>query len=386
MSWSSIVGHEEPIRRLRAALESGRLHPALLFEGPEGIGKRRVALTLARAVHCPRSPERGGDPCGECRTCLTITASADPAKTTDNQSEHPGVRVVTPSRPDERELRFGGSAARGEVRSQITVPQIRVILTEGIMRGLATGPRFVIIDPADRMGEAAANALLKTLEEPPASERFILITSKPSALLPTIRSRCVRFRFHLLAPGEVRRVLESAVGGGPDVATAPATGAGKGGGASRPTRRRNDREFDLIASLAEGRIGRALELAEGPALAAFRETRALLLDSLESLAHGLPAGTFAVVTGASFRAREREEWLEAIGVLERLLRDLAVLAADPGADVVNADIRDRLAPLARPLGTRAARALGLLDSVRADLRVNVNPRLAAERILVEVAR
>ena len=136
----------------------------------------------------------------------------------------------------------------------------------------------------------------------------------------------------------------------------------------------------------EGRIGRALDLMEGPALAAFRETRGLLLDSLESLARGLPAGTFAVLAGASFRAREREEWLEGIGILERLLRDLAVLTADPGAAVVNADVRDRLAHLAVPLGVRAARALGLLDSVRADMRLNVNARLAAERILVEVAR
>src|SRR5207249_1259361 len=135
MSWSTIVGHEEPIRRLRAALDAGRLHPALLFEGPEGIGKRLVALALARAVHCPRVPERGGDPCGECRACLAITASGDPERTAENQSEHPGVRVVTPSRPDERELRFGGSTARGEIRSQITVPQIRVVLADGFARG-----------------------------------------------------------------------------------------------------------------------------------------------------------------------------------------------------------------------------------------------------------
>src|SRR5438093_750066 len=80
MSWTTMVGHEGPIRRLRAALGGGRLRSALLFEGPEGIGKRLVALPLARAVHCPRAPERGGDPCGECRACLAIAASADPEK------------------------------------------------------------------------------------------------------------------------------------------------------------------------------------------------------------------------------------------------------------------------------------------------------------------
>src|SRR5437867_8281840 len=107
MSWNDIIGHEAVIGRLRAAVGAGRLHPALLFEGPEGIGKRLAALTLARALQCPLAPSRGGDPCGECRTCLAIATSAEPETTVENQSRHPGVRVVTQSRPDEREVRFG---------------------------------------------------------------------------------------------------------------------------------------------------------------------------------------------------------------------------------------------------------------------------------------
>ena len=85
MPWSRIVGHEETIARLRGALAAGRLHPCLLFEGPDGIGKRLIALTLAQAAHCPQAPSRGGDPCGECRTCRAIDASALPERTTENQ-------------------------------------------------------------------------------------------------------------------------------------------------------------------------------------------------------------------------------------------------------------------------------------------------------------
>src|SRR5437867_13205738 len=107
MSWNDIIGHEAVIRRLRPAVGAGRLHPALLFEGPEGIGKRLAALTLARAFHCPLAPSRGGDPCGECRTCLAIAASAEPETTAENQSRHPGVRVVTQRRPDQSGGRFG---------------------------------------------------------------------------------------------------------------------------------------------------------------------------------------------------------------------------------------------------------------------------------------
>ena len=145
-------------------------------------------------------------------------------------------------------------------------------------------------------------------------------------------------------------------------------------------------DLELVASLAGGRVGRALAYAEGPLLDRFRETRELLLHSLEALAAGLPGGTFAVVAAAALRAKERDEWIFGIGVLEVLLRDLAVLRADAGASLVNADARGRLAPLAERLGGRAGRALGVLDAVRSDLRLNVSGRLAAERILLEVAR
>lgn len=384
MPWSRIVGHEEAIARLRGGLAAGRLHPCLLFEGPEGIGKRLVALTLAQAAHCSQAPSRGGDPCGVCRVCLAIDASASPERTADNQTEHPGVRVVTQSRPDERETRFGGGAGRGDVRSQITVPQVRVVLAEGLARGFSRGPRFVIIDPADAMGESAANALLKTLEEPPDGERFILVTSRPSALLPTVVSRSVRHRFGLLSPVEVRRALEAAKAGGPlDETSHPRNreASPRTRGPAAPAV-----DLDLIASLAGGRVGRGLALAEGPLLARYRETRDLLCHSLEALSAGLPGGTFAVVAGASFRAKEREDWIFGIGVLEALLRDLAVLRADPAASLVNADVHARLALLAERLGGRAGRALGVLDAVRSDLRLNVSGRLAAERILLEVAR
>lgn len=414
MSWNTIVGHGELVGRLRTALAAGRLHPALLFEGPEGVGKRLAALTLARALHCPAAPSRIGDPCGTCRICLAIDGSADRERTTDNQSAHPGVRVVTLSRPDEREVRFGASAGRGEVRAQITVSQIRVVLAEAAMRGAASGPRVVIIDPADRMGDGAANALLKTLEEPGPYERFVLVTARPSALLPTIVSRCVRFRFGLLRAEELCSALESRLGDqggapGPDVNRGRSGGPPSGAGTAHARKPRRTpstspqagpgapprvgagpdgggSSIALVASLAGGRIGRAIELLEGPALRSYTETRDLLLGSLEALAQGLPAGTFAVVGAAAMGTREREDWLEAIGVLELLLRDLAVLSASHEARVANLDVVQRLSALAPVLGARAARALPVLDSVRGDFRVNVNARLAMERILLEAAR
>jgi DNA polymerase-3 subunit delta' len=191
----------------------------------------------------------------------------------------------------------------------------------------------------------------------------VLVTTRPSAVLPTIASRCVRFRFGLLRPDEVRKGLRALKPQAP--------------------------EPDLAVALSGGRIGRAIALAEGPSLAALKESRTLILEALEALARGTPAGTFAVIAGASFRAVGREDWTDAIAVLESLLRDLtvlAVLADGGGAGVVNADLEDRLRPLAAALGSKAARSLATLDAVRSDLRLNVNGRLAAERILLEIAR
>ena len=90
-----------------------------------------------------------------------------------------------------------------------------------------------------------------------------------------------------------------------------------------------------------------------------------------------------MIGAAAVGARQREEWLEAIGILELLLRDLAVIAADPHAEAVNFDLRDRLAAIAPALGGAAARALSLLDTVRGEFRLNVNARLAFERVLLE---
>src|SRR5262249_34740089 len=149
-----------------------------------------------------------GDPCGTCRVCRAVSESAAPEIVEENQSAHPGVRVVSLSRPDERELHYGAASARGEVRSTITVPQMRVVLAESL-RTEQSATRIVTLDPADRLGESAANALLKTLEEPRPGERFVLISARPSALLPTIVSRCIRFRFELLSTDEVRRALVS---------------------------------------------------------------------------------------------------------------------------------------------------------------------------------
>src|SRR5512142_2679095 len=164
MSFADIVGHAKQLQSLRAALAAGRLHHAYLFLGQDGVGKRTVAMGLAKAVHCG---EFSGDYCGICSNCSRI----------ENRN-HPDVRVVEPSAG----------------KKEISIQQIREIERELSFRSFS-GRKIVIIDPASLMSIPAQNALLKTLEEPPPDSLLILISASTGSLLATLRSRCLTVSF-----------------------------------------------------------------------------------------------------------------------------------------------------------------------------------------------
>jgi DNA polymerase-3 subunit delta' len=166
------VGHAGPVRILTAALAAGRVPHALLLHGPAGVGKGTAAERLAAALLCGDPRRR---PCGACDACRRI-AHGDP---------YDVVRLE----PD---------------GAWIKVEQVRA-LTD-LMRA---GPEraVVLIDPADAMNDQTANALLKTLEEPPPGWTLVLVTARPERLLPTLRSRCQAVRFGRLDAAGTRRVL-----------------------------------------------------------------------------------------------------------------------------------------------------------------------------------
>jgi DNA polymerase-3 subunit delta' len=153
-TFDDIVGHEQPLRLVRSALKEGRLHHSLLFHGPEGVGKRTVALLVAAALNCVRTG--GTDTCGACAACHRV-----------GKGLHPDVAVVTLE------------------RTMIPIDAIRSLRQEASYRPYEGRRRVFIVDPADRMSIDAQNALLKTLEEPPASSALILVTTRPMHLLPT---------------------------------------------------------------------------------------------------------------------------------------------------------------------------------------------------------
>ena len=177
MAWSDILGQETAVRLLRRHLASGRVHSAYLFAGPSGVGKRRISVELALALNCASGT---GEACGACPACRQISRGA-----------HPDVHLVVP----------GGAG------DQIHIEPMRHLLGRIALRPFSGRFQVAILDGAERLNEAAANSLLKSLEEPPAHARFVLLTPRLSQCLPTIVSRCHIVHCSPLPASTVRQLL-----------------------------------------------------------------------------------------------------------------------------------------------------------------------------------
>ncbi len=176
MRFQDFIGNQEIVNLLRRR----RLQSSALFVGPEGVGKKTLALAHAAYVNCKTPQDH--DACGRCSSCLKAAAA-----------NHPDIRLYTAS------------------GSSIKIADMRALSKECQYRPFEGKLRFFIIDEAEKMTEEAANSILKTLEEPPETSRIVLITAYPQQLLSTIRSRCQAFYFHGLSRPEVKSCLDKKV-------------------------------------------------------------------------------------------------------------------------------------------------------------------------------
>lgn len=176
MSLETIIGHRAPLRMLHGMVRRKRVPSALLFSGDTGIGKKLTAFTYAKVLNCLDG--RADDCCDHCVSCEKI-----------DRGTHPDIKFV--------------EAENGEIRIEV----IREIIEALAFRPFEGRMKVVIIDDADALNVSAANAFLKTLEEPPPQSLIILVSSRPDRLPETVKSRCVRVRFGCLSPDECRRVL-----------------------------------------------------------------------------------------------------------------------------------------------------------------------------------
>jgi len=332
-----IVGHRRLVSLLSRATARGTLPPSLLFAGPSGVGKRRVALAIAEAVNClkPRaSAELERDACGECASCKRIARGV-----------HLDVIVIEP----------GDSGS-------IKIEQVRDVIDRADYRPFEGKRRVVIIDEADALVPAAQNALLKTLEEPPSASIFVLVSSMPDALLPTVISRCPRLRFAPLSIAEVTSALIEGHGYAESDARA-------------------------AAADADGSIGRALEANSADLAEARQEAGRLLQHAARVSDPGrrIDAAKDLVTTKAGATA-EREQLAACLRALASLLRDTSILALGGDRRMLgNADLESTLMTLSRTFdGRRSMLAYTAVDEALAALAKNLSPKVVADWLVLQL--
>jgi DNA polymerase-3 subunit delta' len=291
---STIQAQPTAVETLRRALAGGRVHHAYLFDGPDGVGKERTAFGLAQALVCERRAEGSADACGACRAC----ARAVPREG-EGRPLHPDVVVL------ERGLYDPAAIGRRTPETQeISIDQVRtLVLARAAFPPHEGRAKVFIVRRAEELSISAANALLKTLEEPGARTHFVLLSSTADSLLPTIRSRTQRVRFGPLPDAVVAELL---AGRGVERAQADEIARLAGGSMAMATllndpeasARRDEFVTRALAVLEARDLGGAYELAEE----AKKGDKATLVAQIEALAAALATQARSTVDSADRRA------------------------------------------------------------------------------------
>src|SRR5688572_5664763 len=339
-----IAGNARVKEVLKRMLESGRLPGALLFAGEEGVGKKLFALEVARSLNC-RTP-RNNEACGECSACVRIGKINYPeSDDTDDWNQilwtnHPDVGLVIAPR---RVLR---------------VEQMRQIEKEANFRPFEGKARVFLIDEADKLNDASANALLKVLEEPPRTSYLILITARPAMLLPTILSRCQMIRFAPLTPDEI----ESHLTGNKLV---------------------DNKTARIRARAAGGSMGRALS----GDLVTFTSQRKAMLKVLNAVVVSDDRAQLLRSAEQLNEAQYKDEFEERLDVLETLIRDAWMLSLGvEQSQLVNEDLAPELKEIAGELDSSCAGDWILqIEDMREQLIVNINRKVTTDALFLVMA-
>ena len=339
--FKSLVGNEHIKRTLRHLIAKRRVPNSLLFAGDEGIGKRQFAIELARSLMCTDPTD--GEACGVCSACSRAGSFTFPKP--DDRDAH--RRVIFSDHPD-----VGMVIAYNR---NILVDAIRHLESEANFRPYEAQARVFIIDNADRMNDAAANALLKTLEEPPSGSHLFLVTSRADSLLPTIRSRCQSLRLAPVSGAEIENYLI------------------------------NDRAFThdearLAARLSRGSIGRAVAVN----VEKFRSRRERMLAVVSAAIETGDRAALLRISEEMNDAKNKETFEESIDVLASLLHDVWTIRVSRDASrAVNTDIHNRLTELAaNPAAANIPAWLTDIDAMRENFLVNINRKIAADALFI----
>lgn len=348
-----LVGHQRAVSSLQHAIASGRVAHAYLVVGPPGVGKRSFALALAQTLNCLSATPAGQAvrvaPCGVCPNCQRIAAS-----------QHPDVLYVDPA--SQRAFLDGSKYSRSTVSDRaIIVDTAREIRDQLTSRPYEAKYKLAILGGAETMRDEAANALLKTLEEPRRDVVIVLLAPNEGSVLATIRSRCQLLTLRPLPRSEIEAAL------------------GERGVEAAQGR--------LLAALSEGRPGWAIAAATDPTAA--------LQERADDLAQVIALSRRGAATADRFNyaarlatdygkgATGRASVYAALDQWQGWWRDLLLIIAGQGQRVTNVDRTADLQAQATKLSPDHALAvLTAIRTARSQLDANVNPRLVLEGLML----
>ena len=325
LTWKNLIGHAATADYLRKNIAEEKFPHAVIFAGAEGIGKRLTAEICAAALLCENQVD--GEPCGVCENCRLVAART-----------HPDFYVV--------------EAEETKTTRIIKIGQIRDLQSEAALRPINSARRVMIIDGAELMNNAAANCLLKTIEEPPSQTIFILLTASRSSLLMTIRSRCRIINFDKLKATAIRDFLIA--------------------------RGVEEAEAENLSVISDGSLGRALKLKESGGA----QLRERALDVLEKLSDKKFTSEDIFKFGAEISDWSRENFADFLKHVQKILRDVNLAEF---MELRNPDLAPRLTKIKIP-----ERKVLLMIETGAQfhrrLKSNANLRLLGEAYLFKIKK
>jgi len=317
-----VIGHEWAVALLSRQIAAGEVSHAYLLCGPRGIGKEHLAVTLAAALVCNGS----SPPCGACVSCRRV-----------QQGEHPDVRIV-----------------RG-TEGTISIDDVRDLRRFLMLSPYQASRRVALLLGFDDATTEASNALLKSLEEPPARSVLILTATAPQALLPTILSRCQVFHLRRVPSGDIREALQTRHGMPADRAA-------------------------LLARLAGGNLSWAIMASGDPAILERLEQD--IAQAVDLCHHGRAHRLVAAEQIA--KRDDLDQLLQEWGIW---WRDVLLTAAGQEDLVTHANQREQLRSMAAAYGVgQAVEALHSIEDARDQIDHHVNPRLALEAMFLRWRR